>query len=392
MRSRPVRRATKFVLPAVAGVVVVGALSASSCAGDIVVGPRPQAVDDRFVAEPPGIAVESWVEGLKAPWSLVFLPDGRALVSERAGRIRLIADGTLRPAPFAALDVATGGEGGLMGLALHPAFPDPPYLYAMRTVRVDGSRTNQVTRLVLDGGTARVDKTVFAGIPGARNHNGGRIAFGPDGMLYVATGEIFEADLAQDRASLGGKVLRLTPDGAVPPDNPDPASPVYSLGHRNVQGLAWQPETGDLFLSEHGPSGEFLLGAYDEVNVGVPGGNFGWPRAVGAPGLGGLVDPLVAWPEVTAAPSGIAFWHGDLYVAALRGAALIRIALDRAAGAWRVTAVERWFNDDDNGVLGRLRDAVVGPDGALYVLTSNRDGRGDPRPGDDKILRLSRAP
>ena len=354
--------------------------------------PRPQVVDDRFVPDPPGITVESWVEGLEAPWSLVFLPDGRALVSERAGRIRLIEDGALRPEPLVELAAATGGEAGLMGLALHPAFPDPPYLYAMHTVRVGGSRTNQVTRLVLDGAETRVDKVIFGGIPGARNHNGGRIAFGPDGMLYVGTGEIFEADLAQDKASLGGKILRLTPEGGVPADNPDAGSPIYSLGHRNVQGLAWQPESGELFMSEHGPSGEFLLGAYDEVNVGAPGGNFGWPRAVGAPDVASLIDPIVAWPDVTAAPSGIAFWHGDLYVAALRGEALIRIVLSRAGDGWRATGVERWFNDGDDGGPGRLRDAVVGPDGALYVLTGNRDGRGDPRAGDDKILRLTRSP
>ena len=266
-----------FVLSVgIAGVAAVG-----SCSADVVVGPKPQAVEDRFLAEVPGVRVTSWVEGLEAPWSLVFLPDGRALVSERPGRIRVIEGGRLRPEPMAVLDVAQGGEGGLMGLALHPRFPAEPYLYAMHTHRDARGTTNRVVRFKLEGDAARFDRVIVSGIPGARNHNGGRIGFGPDGMLYVGTGETFEAELAQDRDSLGGKLLRVTPEGGVPADNPTPGSLIYTSGHRNIQGLAWHPETGHLFASEHGPSGEFGLRAFDEINVIAAGGNYGWPRVVG---------------------------------------------------------------------------------------------------------------
>ncbi len=356
-----------------------------------VVGPPPQDVEERMVPEPAGIGVTTWVQGLEAPWSLVFLPDGRALVSERPGRIRLI-EGGLRPEPLALVDSVQGGEGGLMGLALHPRFPDPPFLYAMHTFRDGGQTTNRVIRLVVEGRSARFDKVIVRGIPGARNHNGGRIAFGPDGHLYIGTGEIFQAELAQDRASLGGKVLRVDAEGGIPADNPFPGSPVYSLGHRNVQGLAWH-SSGALFVSEHGPSGELGLRAWDEVNVIHPGANYGWPRVVGAPGRQPFVDPLVAWRDSATPPSGSVFWNGDLYIATLRSQALIQLRVEQADGHWRVKAIERWFaRNRTEGVLGRLRDAVVGPDNALYVLTNNQDGRGRPQPGDDRIVRLVTAP
>ncbi|MBM3732351.1 MAG: PQQ-dependent sugar dehydrogenase [Acidimicrobiia bacterium] len=377
---------------------------------DPVVGPRPQAVDDIPSEGAPGHRVETWIGGLEAPWSLAFLPDaragesprassndgplsGRALVSERPGRIRLIQNGALRPEPYAPIDVAIGGEGGLMGLALHPDFPRAPFVYVMHTYFPGPlpafARRNKVIRLRHLGDTGAFDRVVLDGIPGALNHNGGRIGFGPDRMLYVTTGEIYEAELAQDPASLAGKILRVTPEGDVPADNPISGSPVWSLGHRNPQGLAWQPATGDLFASEHGPSGEFGLGGHDEINLIVRGVNYGWPRAVGAPNVAAYRDPLVVWKTPTTPPSGIAFWRGDLYVATLRSQALMRIALARAGNDYRVTRIERWFAHGDNRP-GRLRDAVAGPDGALYVLTNNRDGRGRPREGDDRILRITR--
>jgi glucose/arabinose dehydrogenase len=394
-----VRAAHVLLVPA----ILAAALAAGAARGDPIEGPRPQAVDDRFIAEPP-VKVESWVEGLDTPWSLVFLPDGRALVSERPGRIRLIENGRLRPEPYADIgkaekvgdvfdaifNLVIGGEAGLMGLALHPDFPRQPFVYAMHTQDGRNGIENRVIRLRHDGDRARPDKVIVDGIPGGRNHNGGRISFGPDRMLYIATGERYRAELAQDRASLGGKILRVDAEGAVPADNPFPGSPIWSLGHRNPQGLAWHPETRALFVAEHGPTGEFGLGAYDEINVVVRGGNYGWPRAVGGAGDARYRDPLVAWPERAAPPAGIAFWRGDLYVATLRSETLIRIALARADTGWRVTAIERWFTSDgSDGKYGRLRDAVVGPDGALYVLTSNRDGRGSPRQGDDRILRIT---
>lgn len=364
-----------------------------AAAADPVVGPRPQAIDDAAFEGAPGHRVETWIAGLEAPWSLVFLPDGSALVSERPGRIRLIRNGTLRPEPYAEIDVATGGEGGLMGLALHPDFPRQPFVYVMHTYFPGPLpafvRRNKVVRLRHLGDTGAFDRVVLDGIPGALNHNGGRIGFGPDRMLYVAAGEIYERDLAQDATSLAGKILRVTPEGDVPADNPFPGSPVWSLGHRNPQGLAWHPATGDLFASEHGPSGEFGLGGHDEINLIVRGANYGWPRAVGAPNAPPYRDPLAVWKTPTTPPSGIAFWRGDLYVATLRSQALMRIALARAGDAYRITRIERWFSLGEDRP-GRLRDAVAGPDGALYVLTNNRDGRGRPREGDDRILRITR--
>ncbi len=387
---------------ALAFIILLGAWIASASAEPIV-GSAPQKVEDAFVPHPLGYRAVPWVQNLEVPWSLVFLPDGRALVSERPGRIRLIRDGVLQEEPYAVLaaveggkgligfilELAVGGEGGLMGLALHPDFPEEPYLYAMHTYRGPDGVKNRVIRLEDRGDHGRFDKVIIENIPGGLNHNGGRIAFGPDGMLYVTTGETFEAQLAADLNSLGGKILRLTPEGKVPEDNPFPDSPVYSFGHRNPQGLAWHPETGHLFASEHGPSGEFGLRAHDEINVIRPGGNYGWPNVVGAPGLKPYADPLVVWKETAVPPAGMAFYDGDLFVAVLGRGALIRISLAQLGPRYRVERIERWFAQAPHETrLGRIRDVVAAPDGRLYFLTSNRDGRGSPRPGDDKIYRL----
>ena len=365
-----------------------------------IVGPKPQTVADVFLPTPPDIRVEAWVTGLEAPWSLVFLPDGRALVSERPGRIRLIQKGHLEKSPYAVFETTRGasgagdfflnlfarGEGGLMGLAVHPKFPTEPYIYAMYTWRGVRGVRNRIVRLVDRGTHGVFDKIVLGGVPGALFHNGGRIAFGPDGMLYATTGEIFEMHMAQDLKAFGGKVLRIDPGGGIPSDNPFPNSPVWSYGHRNPQGLAWHPETGALYQSEHGPSGEVGFGAHDEINIIEEGRNYGWPRIVGAPGRAPYVDPIAMWPNTSVPPAGMTFHKGALYVATLRSEALIRLRIEGR----RVLSIERLFAEDEyDGVLGRLRDAVDGPDGHLYVLTSNRDGRGSPRPGDDKILRMT---
>jgi len=376
---------------------------AATLAVEPIVGPKPQTVDDVFIPAPIDIGVENWITGLEAPWSLVFLPDGRALVSERPGRVRLIRDGQLAPEPYAVFETTRGasgvgdfflnlfarGEGGLMGLAVHPDFPKAPYIYAMYTWRGQSGVRNRIVRLRDHGDYGTFDKIILGGVPGALFHNGGRIAFGPDGMLYATTGEIFERRMAQDLKALGGKILRIDPEGNIPADNPFPGSPVWSYGHRNPQGLAWHPETGQLFQSEHGPSGEVGFGAHDEINIIEKGRNYGWPLIVGAPRKAPYADPIVMWPENSVPPTGIAFQQGDLYIATLRSEALIRLKLSRSGRRFSVTAIERLFaENEDDGVRGRLRDAVSGPDGALYVLTSNRDGRGSPRPGDDKILRL----
>jgi glucose/arabinose dehydrogenase len=360
------------------------------------VGDRPQDVEDVFMADVEAIRVEPWVEGLEVPWSLVFLPDGRALVSERPGRIRLIRQGELMASPYAVLEVAAGGEGGLMGLAVHPDFPDQPYIYAMHTSEGEGGLRNRVVRLTDHGDTGAVDSVVLDDLPGSRLHNGGRLGFGPDGMLYVTVGEQFEGERAQQLDIKAGKILRVTPEGEAVPGNPF-GTEVYSYGHRNPQGLAWEPATGVLFSSEHGPSGEGGRFAHDEINIIEKGGNYGWPRVIGAAGDGKYIDPLIVWKEATP-PAGMTFYDGallhpyrnDLFVATLRSESLIRIKFAGTGGSFRVEKIERWFaRNKDSGVYGRLRDAVQGPDGALYFTTSNRDGRGSPRPGDDKIYRIS---
>ena len=379
---------------------------APACA-DVVIGGKPQSVADTFHPRPADITVENWATGLEAPWSLVFLPDGRALVSERPGRIRLIRKGQLQDDPYAVFETTRGasgggdfflnlfarGEGGLMGLAAHPDFSVSPFIYAMYTWRAREGIRNRIVRLRDLGDHATFDKIILGGVPGALFHNGGRIAFGPDGMLYAATGEIFEMHMAQNLSALGGKILRIDPDGGIPADNPFPGSAVWSYGHRNPQGMVWHPETGDLFQSEHGPSGEFGFGAYDEINVIRRGGNYGWPTVVGAPGKLPYIDPIVMWPDHSVPPSGIAFHDGDLYVSTLRSKALIRIGIARSGKEYLVTKIERLFAENHHhGLFGRLRDAVTGPDGKLYVVTSNWDGRGSPRLGDDKILRLTIQP
>jgi glucose/arabinose dehydrogenase len=276
-----------------------------------------------------------------------------------------------------------------MGLAVHPDFPRSPYVYAMQTYSGPAGVRNRIIRLRDEGDRGRFDRVILDGLPAWTFHNGGRLAFGPDGMLYVTTGETFEAELAQDLSSPAGKILRLTPDGGVPADNPFPDSPVYAYGLRNPQGLAWEPQSGALFASDHGPTGDFGLSAYDEINLIRAGGNYGWPRTVGAPGLEGFIDPILVWTDRAVPPAGLAFHAGDLFVAALGGGALVRIGLAPDNGRYTVNSVEHWFaRAPDDAVLGRLRDVVEGPDGALYLLTSNRDGRGAPRPGDDHIYRL----
>jgi glucose/arabinose dehydrogenase len=300
------------------------------------------------------------------PWSAVFLPDGTALVSERTnGHVLRLRPGRA-PQQVADLPSLAEGEAGLLGLAVSPTYVRDGLVYAYYTTE----RDNRVVRFPL-GGTPHV---VLRGIPRASFHDGGRIAFGPDGMLYVGTGETGEPDLAQDRSSLGGKILRLRPDGLVPADNPFPGSPVWSVGHRNVQGLAWDPQ-GRMYATEFGQN------RVDEVNRILPGRNYGWPEVEGKGGGRRFVDPLVTWGTDEASPSGLAYADGALWVAALRGERLWRVGLD---GSGRVTGTRSFLS----GALGRIRNVTLGPDGALWLTTSNRDGRGDPRRGDDRVRRV----
>ncbi|MCX7770271.1 MAG: PQQ-dependent sugar dehydrogenase [Proteobacteria bacterium] len=350
---------------------------------------------DVYLPEGENVRVVPWIEGLNIPWSLIFLDDKTALVSERGGEIKLIKDGNLQRKAYLKLDVNHTGEGGLLGLARHPDFPDKPYVYAMFTYKKGKGVFNKVVRITHKGDHGVLDKTIIDFIPGGRFHNGGRIAFGPDKKIYITTGEIFESSLAQDLKSLGGKILRLNDDGSIPEDNPFRNSPIYSYGHRNPQGLSWHPETKDLFSSEHGPSGEFLIFGYDEINVIKRGGNYGWAKAVGMVNRREYIDPLIVWKEATP-PSGIAFYNGnllthlksDLFVATLRSECLVRINLLYDKGEYVISKIERWFHDGRRSIYGRIRDVIIGPDGAIYFLTNNRDGRGSPKKGDDKIYKI----
>ncbi len=354
-----------------------------------IVGDEPQDVEDRHVLDPADITVETWVGGLETPWGIAFFSSDRALVTERAGRVRLIEDGILQETPYLTVDVANVGEGGLMGIAVHPEYPVSPFVYLMYTHRDGVGLYNKVERYRDLGTSAEFDTVIIDRIPGARFHNGGRIAFGPDGYLYITAGENFRAELAQDLETLAGKILRVTATGEVPESNPFDGSPVYSYGHRNPQGLAWHPETGDLFSSEHGPSGEFGLRGHDMVNVIKSGENYGWPRVLGETGRREYEDPLILWVETTP-PAGMAFWDDRLYLASLGAETLIRIDLSERADGYRVNVIERLFADGSTSTYGRLRAVKAGPDGALYLSTSNRDGRGHSREGDDRILRITR--
>ena len=329
----------------------------------------PTAGRSPTAAAAPGITVLT--RGLQAPWGLAFLPDGAALVSERDSRLikRVAPDGSVRVV-HQVREADASGEGGLLGIAVSPDYASDGLVYAYYTTDQD----NRIARFRL----GQRPQPIVTGIPVSGIHNGGRIAFGPDGYLYAGTGDASERGLSQDRSSLGGKVLRMTPDGKPAPGNPFRGSLVWSFGHRNVQGLAWDDD-GRLFASEFG-SNEF-----DEVNRILPGRNYGWPEVEGRGGGGRFTDPLVTWRTRQASPSGATILNQTLYVACLRGERLysVPIARDGRLGQPRALLV---------GDYGRLRHVAAAPDGSLWILTSNRDGRGDPIAADDRILRLVPAP
>lgn len=340
----------------------------------------------------PSITVETLVKGLETPWAIAFAPDGRIFISERPGRIRVVKNGQLQSEPWLTLDVAEAGEAGLMGLALDPHFAKNHLVYVAYTYRSrTGRLQNRLVRLSDDPKTGKgtIDKVLVDNVAGSNNHDGGRVKFGPDGKLYWTMGDAQNTAFAQDLRSLNGKILRLNPDGTIPSDNPLPNSPVYSYGHRNPQGLAWQPGTGRLYATEHGPSG-FQGCCRDEVNYIEPGKNYGWPTIRGDQTKEGMVSPILHSGEnETWAPGGATFvtrgpWAGSLLFTGLRGQALYRLTLD-PNDPRKVSAFERLFQRQ----FGRLRDVAEGPDGALYILTSNRDGRGQPGSDDDQVLRLT---
>lgn len=312
--------------------------------------------------------------GLAAPWSIATLGDSAALVSLRnSGEVLLLtkADGGWRVRSAGTVPgVAHQGEGGLLGLAVAPS---RDAVYAMFT----SGRDNRVVRMPWDGARLGPPAVILSAIPKGSIHNGGRLAFAPDATLFVATGDAGTPGNAQDPASLAGKILRINADGSIPADNPDPGSPMFSMGHRNVQGLAFDDE-GRLWASEFGAKDT------DEINRIVPGANYGWPQVEGAGGGPGLTDPAATWsPTSIASPSGIAYAAGSLWVATLRGRTLYQVPL---AGADALQPIPTF-----SGRFGRLRDVVAAPDG-LWILTNNTDGRGDPGSTDDRIIAVQLRP
>ncbi|MFB4274276.1 PQQ-dependent sugar dehydrogenase [Nonomuraea sp. MTCD27] len=310
------------------------------------------------------------VTGLQVPWAMAFLPDGSALVSERnSGRIVQVRPGQA-PVQVATISgVSASGESGLLGIAVSPTYAQDGWVYAYFT---STSGDNRLVRLQLSA--PQTQTVIFSGVPSATIHDGGRIAFGPDGLLYVATGDAGTTANAQNLNSPAGKILRMTPTGGVPTGNPFPNSRVWSYGHRNVQGLAWDGQ-GRMYATEFGQN------TWDEVNQIVAGGNYGWPTCEGTCGNASFRDPIVTWTTAQASPSGLAYANNTLFAAALRGQRLWAVPLS-ATGTPGTPVAEL------QSTYGRLRSVALGPDGWLWVGTSNRDGRGTPVAQDDRIIRV----
>lgn len=321
--------------------------------------------------------VRTVTEGLNSPWGLAPLPEGGLLVSSRdEGTITLVDDKSGKKTELGEVPgVSPAGEGGLLGIAISPDYASDHMIYAYFTSESD----NRVVRMLYDpkkpsGEQLGAPDTIVRGIPKGTNHNGGRLAFGPDKMLYATTGERYEGPLAQDKKSLGGKILRMTPDGEPAPGNPFGDSLVYSYGHRNVQGLAWDGKQR-LWASEFGQN------TWDELNLIKPGGNYGWPDVEGKEGRSGFIDPVAQWRTEDASPSGVAVAEGSVWMAGLRGERLWRIPLKGT----KASADPQAFLTDE---YGRLRTVVSAGGDKLWLTTSETDGRGSPGNGDDKLLEL----
>ncbi len=334
--------------------------------------------------------VEVVAQNLEIPWALAFAPDGRLFVTERPGRLRVLKEGKLHLVGTLA-EVVHIGEGGLMGLALHPRFAQNHLLYVCYTTRSQkGKLINRVVRYREEGGRLEGAQVILDHIPGARYHDGCRLRFGPDQKLYVTTGDALERGLAQKGDSLAGKILRLNDDGTIPADNPFPNSPIFTLGHRNPQGLDWHPEAGVALSTEHGPSGFDGPEGGDELNLIEAGKNYGWPEIHHREKKPGMEPPLLEFTPAIGPASGAFYLGGQLsefqnnfFFGAVRGHHLHRVVL-RPPGFRTVESHEALLVR----VFGRIREVASGPDGALYFTTSNRDGRAQPQAGDDRILRM----
>lgn len=334
-----------------------------------------------------------YADHLDTPWEMAFAPDGRMFITQRPGTITVVENGNEKL--WVAVDSAEEvGESGLLGIAVDPEFNQNGYVYVGYTYAASKGPLKLVNRLVRykenpATKTGVFDKKLMDGIEGNFIHNSGPIEFGPDGMLYWAIGDRYIANLAQDMNVLNGKILRMTRDGAIPSDNPFPNSYIYSLGHRNPQGLAFQPGTNILWSTEHGPSEEQGC-CRDEINRILPGRNYGWPHIMGGQQKAGLEMPVYhSGDTATWAPTGGVFlkqgdWQGSMLFTGLRGQALYRVIFN-ADDPSKIDKVERYLHKK----LGRLRNVTEGSDGRIYIAVSNHDGRGDLLSRDDRVIRMT---
>lgn len=362
-------------------------------ASDTVKSPSPQLQTSPSQApsalkeQPPKTVI---AQNLEIPWALAFLPNNSLVFTERPGRVRLIdKNGNLQKDPiYTVSQVKAEGEGGLLGIALDPQYNSNHFLYLYYTY--DAQKTlNRVARYFYDDKNFKEDKIIVDAIPGAVNHNGGRLKFGPDGFLYITTGDSLNPSLAQDKNSMAGKILRVNTRGEPIPENPF-GNRTYSYGHRNPQGIAWD-KFGHLWETEHGNT------ATDELNFIIPGQNYGWPDIRGDQTSGDTISPLANSSNDTWAPSGMAYLNGYLYYAGLRSQALFRADIrtqendlkDQSPQKTKELRSKVKITPFFKNELGRIREVVLGPDNMLYITTNNRDGRGTPKEGDDKIIKIN---
>lgn len=312
--------------------------------------------------------ISAVAQNLEIPWGMAFLPNGDILVTERPGRVKLVEKNGNIKLISELSNVKHIGEGGLLGIAFHPDFSSNNFVYFYYTY--GGETLNRVVRMIYKNEKLENEQIIVDKIPGAPNHNGGRIKFGPDKLLYIGTGDAQNPSLAQDTNSLAGKILRVSDSGK---------TEVYSYGHRNVQGLAWD-SNGNLWATEHGSS------AHDELNRIERGKNYGWPDIRGNEQRQGMENPLLESGDNTWAPGGVAFFKGSIFFVGLRGSALYEYKINKQS--LRAISLEQKLTEFFKNEYGRIRDVVLGPDEMLYIATSNRDGRGFPKNNDDKIIRI----
>lgn len=423
------RRALEGSGAAVLILLATGCESEAPEGGDLPLPPSfvrvesaPPICEEIGLATPLPLQVDTLAAGLEAPWDLAFLPDGRILLTERPGRVRVLSpDQGLREEPWAVLDVNAVAEAGLLGIDPAPDFAESGEVYLLGTFPDSGEnpvsrvlaavrrrlagRTdpdaasawkNRVVRLVDRDGSGVDPVTVVEDLPSGPVHAGGAIRFGPDGLLYLTLGDGANTHQASNWTSLRGKILRYDPNGEPAADNPRPGSPVFAAGFRNPQGLVWDPRTGTLFAPDHGPTGmprERSRSDHDELNQVVAGGDYGWDMVAGMWRGEGVVTPITEWVPAIA-PAGIALvsdstalWDGNVFVTGLVSQQLVRVVLapdPEDSGRMRTACRESLLRDE----YGRLRAIRSGPDGALYLTTSNRDQRGRARETDDLLLRI----